>query len=129
MLSTAEIEAFYSKVPPALLDIVFELRNLIAATCPNLSEIFQWKGLSYYDASRGGSISAGICQIFVAPDHVQLAFIHGSFLPDPFRLLTGPARYKRFVRLSSYDSVPWAALEALIRASTHFDPRTQSFNL
>jgi hypothetical protein len=59
--------------------------------------------------------------------HVQLAFIHGSFLPDPHGLLQGNTQYKRFVRIYSYEEAPWEALKELIQASSRFDPRTQTF--
>jgi Uncharacterized conserved protein len=127
MLSSREIEAFYCAAPGDLLEIVMELRSLICKVTPNITEIIQWKGLSYFDSARGGSISAGVCQIFVATDHVRLAFVHGINLPDPQQLLEGSGKAKRFVRLADYASAPWPALEDLIRASAHFDPRTQQF--
>jgi hypothetical protein len=128
MLSVKEVEAFYQDAPARLLEIVLELRNLIYSVCPSASEIIQWKGLSYFDSSRGGTVSAGICQIFVAEDHVQLAFIHGAFLPDPHSLLEGTAHYKRFVRIYSYEEAPWKALKELIQTSAKFDPRSLKAN-
>ena len=133
MLSVREIEAFYQGVPAPLLEIVLELRNLIFSVLPAATEIIQWKGLSYYDNARGGSVSAGICQIRVVhdlqsgTDHVQLGFIHGTFLPDPSGLLQGSARYKKFVCIDSYEAAPWGALKDLILASSRFDPYTQTF--
>jgi len=135
MLSIREIEAFYQDVPTPLLEIVLELRNLIFSVSPTVTEVIQWKGLSYYDSARGGSVSAGICQIFVEnglksadkTGHVRLAFIHGIFLPDPSGLLQGSASYKKFVRINSYVNAPWGALKDLIQASSQFDPYTQTF--
>ena len=172
MLSVQEIEEFYKELPAELLDIVLELRSVIYTICPAVTEIIQWKGLTYYDSSRGGPVSAGLCQIFAAsavsnlflrfpkdsfekifvlgkpyfnegnstseaearnkPEgmrpHIQLAFIHGSFLPDPYGLLQGNTHYKRFVRIYSYEKAPWKALKELIQTSSHFDPHTQTFN-
>jgi hypothetical protein len=122
MLSVKEVEAFYQYVPARLLEIVLELRNLIYSVCPDASEIIQWKDLSYFDSRRDGTVSAGICQIFVAKDHVQLAFIHGAFLPHPHSLLEGRAHYKRFVRIYSYEETPWEARKELIRASAGLTP-------
>jgi hypothetical protein len=172
MLSVQEIEEYYKELPAELLDIVLELRSVIYTLCPEVTEIIQWKGLTYYDSSRGGPVSAGLCQIFAAsavsnlflrfpkdsfekifilgkpylneghstsgvkaknkPEgmrpHVQLAFIHGSFLPDPHGLLEGNTKCKRFVRIYSYEEAPWEALKELIQVSSRFDPRTQTFN-
>ena len=122
--SIGEIERFLERKPEALKDLVFELRNLIAEIAPYATEKIQWKGLSYFDANRGGTVKGGICQIEIHSDHVRLSFIHGAFLPDPQGLLQGQRVAKRYVRLETYESAPWEALEALIRASGAFDPAT-----
>ncbi len=57
----------------------------------------------------------------------DLAFIHGAFLPDPEGLLEGEQIAKRFVKLTSYEQVPWDAIQNLIDASSRFDPYTQTF--
>lgn len=120
--SVGEIERFLERKPEALKDIVFELRNLIAEIAPYATKKIQWKGLSYYDASRGGVVKGGICQIEVHAEHVRLSFIHGAFIEDPQELLQGERIAKRYVRLESYESAPWQALEELIRVAARFDP-------
>ncbi len=126
MESTREIEHFLRSRPAGLLEIVLELRNLIFSAAPSATEVAHSKWLSYYHKDRGGPVSAGICQIGLEPDHVRLAFVHGAFLPDPRGLLTGEVKYKRYVRLYSYEQAPWEDLRALIIASAHFDPYTLS---
>jgi hypothetical protein len=127
MLPLSHIEKFLERTPPHLQDIVFELRNILATVAPTATEVILWKGISYYFKERGGPISAGICQINVLEDHVRLGFIHGTFLPDPNRLLEGDRKVKRFVTLCSYENAPWEALRDLIAASSHFDPYSQDF--
>lgn len=124
--SLYEIERFLERKPETLKDIVFELRNLIAEIAPCATEKILWGGLSYYDASRGGAVKGGICQIEIHADHVRLSFIHGAFLPDPQGLLQGERLFKRYVRLESYESTPWKALEELIRVSSQLDPASLS---
>lgn len=124
--SVGEIERFLERKPEALKDIVFELRNLIAEIAPYATEKIQWKGLSYYDASRGGVVKGGICQIEVHADHVRLSFIHGAFLEDPQGLLQGERIAKRYVRLESYEFVPWETLGKLICTAARFDPASLS---
>ena len=121
-LSTQEIERFLQHKPLHLQEIVLELRNLVAAVAPQATEKIQWKGLSYYDAERGGVVKGGICQIGIYPDHVRLSFIHGAFLPDPEDLLQGDRKAKRYVLISSFEDAPWEALQALIQVSAQFDP-------
>lgn len=122
MLATSEIERFFANDPPALLEIVLELRNLIFSIAPDTTELIQWKGISYYAANRGGTVSANLCQIHIVDGCVHLGFIHGVRLPDPAHLLQGSAKSKRFVPIADFDTAPWAAIEALLRASSQLDP-------
>ncbi len=123
MLPLHEIEAFLQHTPAHLQEIVLELRNLIAQAAPDAAEAIRWGGLSYYHEGRGGIVSAGIAQIGIHENYVELAFIHGAFLPDPRHLLTGKEKVKRRLRIDSYDSAPWDYCMDLIRASAKFDPR------
>jgi hypothetical protein len=79
--------------------------------------------LSYFHQKGGGIIKSGICQIGVYPDHVRLAVIHGVFIPDPHHLFEGTQKYKRFVRIESYDLAPWEILSELILSASRFDPK------
>jgi hypothetical protein len=123
-LSMLEIDRFLDTKPVHLAEMVRELRNLIASIAPQATERILWKGLSYYDESRGGPVKGGICQIELQQDHVRLSFIHGAFLNDPAGLLTGESLYKRYVKLYSYEETPWDELGKLIRSSVAFDPRS-----
>lgn len=108
------------------LAVVLELRNIIAKIQPNAVEEIRSQGLVYYDAMRGGPVSAGICQILLNRGPLRLAFIHGAFLPDPEGLLQqeGECLYKRTLPLPDYENVPWEEVEDLILASSCFDPYT-----
>ena len=116
------------QLSPKLRDIVFELRDIIASIAPSATETFHRKGVTYYHAERGGPVSAGICQINLHGDHIRLAFNHGTFLPDPKGLLEGDRRYKRYVKITSYDRAPWDDVQDLIAASARFDPRSLAFH-
>lgn len=124
MLSLHEIENFLQRTPAHLQDIVLELRNLIASAAPDAVEVIRWGGLSYFHEGRGGLISAGICQISIHRDHVRLGFIHGAFLLEPRGLFEGTQKYKRYIRLKSYNDAPWEYLQQLIQAASQFDPRS-----
>jgi hypothetical protein len=123
MLTISEVEKILEHAPPEFRDIVFELRNIVATFAPDATEEFRNKGFIIYDARRGGPVSAGICQILLMQDHIELAFIHGAFLPDPKGLLEGERKAKKYVRISTFNEAPWEDLENLILASLHFDPR------
>jgi hypothetical protein len=122
MLPLHHIENFLKFTPLHLQEIVFELRNIIVSVAPDATEVVRWGGLSYFHEGRGGIVSAGICQIGIEKDHVRLAFIHGAFLPDPRKLLSGTGKAKRFIEISSYEDAPWDYFKELIAASAKFDP-------
>jgi hypothetical protein len=124
MLPLHEIESFLQRVPTHLQDIIFELRNIVAAAAPDSVEVIRWGGLSYFHAGRGGIVSAGICQIGVHDRYVRLDFIHGIHLSDPKHLLEGTQKSKRFIRVSTYDDAPWNDLRQLIEEASRFDPRS-----
>ena len=123
MLPIHEITIFLQRIPEPLQDIVLEIRNIIASVAPDAVEVIRWKGLSYFHEGRGGVVSAGICQIGIHKDHIRLAFIHGAFLPEPRNLFEGTQKYKRYIRIASYDDAPWDYLKQLIQAASRFDPR------
>jgi hypothetical protein len=124
MLPIHEIELFLQHTPVNLQDIVLELRNVIVSVAPDAMEVIRWKGLSYFHEGRGGIVSAGICQIGIEKDHIRLAFIHGAFLPEPRQLFEGTQKYKRYIRITTYEDAPWDYLKQLIHEASLFDPRT-----
>lgn len=127
MLMIHDIEEHFQYLPTELMDILIELRNLVGHIAPDATEVLHRYGITYYHPERGGPVSAGICQILTRGDHIELAFIHGAFLPDPAGLLEGNRKAKRFIRLDTYDKAPWPYLEELIEAHNRFDPYTQTF--
>ena len=128
MLPIHHIENFLKFTPHHLQEIVLELRNVIMAVAPDATEVVRWGGLSYFHEGHGGIISAGICQIGIHKDHIRLAFIHGVFLADPGRLLRGTQKYKRYVRIDSYENASWNNLKELIANSSKLDPRSIKVN-
>jgi hypothetical protein len=123
MLSVHVVEKSFEHISPEFRDIIFEIRNIVAAIAPDATEVLHSHGVNYFHAERGGPVSAGICQIGIEHDHIRLAFIHGAFLPDPRNLLEGESLYKKFLRIYAYDDAPWEYLRDLISASSKFDPR------
>lgn len=128
MLTTREVEQHFHYLPSEQLDIILELRSIVGRIAPDATERIHRNGLTYYHGDKGGPVSAGICQILTFDDHIELAFIHGVYLPDPRRLLSGDRKVKRFVRINSYEQTPWNDLEALILAHSHFDPYTRTIH-
>lgn len=127
MLTISRFIAHYSNLPKPLLELLVELRNIVAGINPQACEEMRRQGVVYYDAKRGGPVTAGICQLLIFSDHIRLAFIHGIFLPDPNHLLEGSNKVKKFIRLVSFETTPWEYITNMIRAHNAFDPYTQTF--
>jgi len=128
MITCRELERHFQHLDEDRLNILLEIHNLVASVSPEAAVEVRRCGVVYFNASRGGPVSAGICQSLVKPDHIRLAFIHGAFLPDPRGLLEGATFPKRFMRISHYDDAPWDAIQALISAHSVFDPRSLPMN-
>jgi hypothetical protein len=124
--SIQEINRIIRIYPIELQDIILELRDLVFKSAPDAHEQIRRGGLSYLKTERGGPVKDGICQIYVRDDSVRLVFIHGSFLPDPTRLLVneGDRKYMRYVEIRRLEEAEWTALADLMRASAAFDPRS-----
>src|SRR4030065_313031 len=123
-LPTPLLERRLDRCPAQLRDLVFELRDLIAAVAPDVTETILWEGLAYFNPKVGGPIKGAICQIAILRDHVRLAFVRGAFLPDPKGLLEwkGRSKHKRHITLRSYDTAPWSYLRELVASSYRLDP-------
>lgn len=122
--SIREVNRFLQIYPIELQEIILELRDLVFESTPNAYEQFLRGGLSYLKTERGGPVKDGICHIYVRNDLVRIAFVHGSFLPDPAKLLKkeGDRKYMRVIDIGALEEVDWTALADLIRASAAFDP-------
>lgn len=127
MLPYHTIEGFLRFTPPALCEIVLELRNIVFQVAPEAIEDIRRRGLVYYFRS-GGPVSAGICGIAIKQDHIRLYFTHGAFIPDRGHLLTGSGKAMRYLQLTSYESVPWEEIRVLIKGHADFDPRSLSIS-
>ena len=126
MISIHDLERHFSYIDPALLEIILELRNLVAELAPQATERILRSGLSYHDASRGGPVKAGICGIQIEPDAIRLTFNLGAFLPDPAGLLQADEGRlaKRFLLIHSYAEAPWEDLRNLMAAACRLDTAT-----
>lgn len=129
MLTFKQFTAHYSYLPQPLLEVITELRNIVAEVNPKACEEIRRQGVVYFDAERGGPVTAGICQFLIFPDHIRLAFIHGIFLPDPTHLLEGTNKAKKYIRLKSYNATPWEEIYKMIKMHNVFDPYTHMFRI
>lgn len=127
-MTIRQVERLFQKIDRDPLKISLEIHNLVAEIAPSAAVNVHRRGLTYFHAERGGHVSAGICQTFVMPDYIPLAFIHGACIPNPKQLFEGKTYPERFLRIDSYDNAPWDNIRQLITEHAAFDPYTSREN-
>ena len=121
MNSLAVVEKAFHFQRKDLVDLVLEVRNIVARVNPSATERISPRGLTFYDAEKGGTISGGICFVNIHDNHVRIRFGLGAFLDDPKSLLSGDRLAMRYMDISSFDDAPWEDIEAFIQASANLD--------
>ena len=119
--SLSDVESALRFHRPDLVDLLLEIRSIVVRVNPSATERINSRGLTFYDANKGGTIKGGICFVDILNDHVRLRFGLGAFLDDPKSLLAGDRLYMRHLDISSFDDAPWTDIEALIQASANLD--------
>jgi hypothetical protein len=119
--SLSDVESALRFQRPDLVDLLLEIRSIVARVAPSATERISSGGLTFYDADKGGTITGGICFVDIQGDHVRLRFGLGAFLDDPKSLLVGDRLYMRYLDISSFDDAPWTDIEALIQESANLD--------
>ena len=117
----SEVESAMRFQRPDLVDLLLEIRSIVVRVNPSATERISSRGLTFYDANKGGTIKGGICFVDIRDDDVRLRFGLGAFLDDPKSLLKGDRLYMRYMDISSFDDAPWTDMEALIQASANLD--------
>lgn len=121
LLPISAVETWLRSKPAEQAEIALGLRDLVIAAVPHAQERILRRGLGYHDPRRGGPVKGSLCLIEFYPGQLRLSFVHGAFLNDPEHLLHGERKAKRFVKLFTYQTVPWAAVDGLIRQAARLD--------
>ena len=119
--SVSEVQKALRFQPPDLVDLLLEIRSIVVRVNPSATERLHSRGLTFYDADKGGTITGGICFAYIQDDCVRLRFGRGAFLEDPTSLLSGDQLYMRYLDIKSFDDAPWTEIEALIQESANLD--------
>lgn len=88
--------------------IITELQKLVEGRAPHFTSMVKWGQGSW---AHGDEPKV---YLHAEDDHVQLGFYHGVDLKDPQGLLSGNAKFVRFVRIYSVEDIDAPALGALI---------------
>ena len=110
------IEEFFGGYPPEVQSISRILRSLVRNVIPQANEILyaQENHIAY---SLSKSRRDTICYICPLKDYTRLGFMYGTYLPDPYQLLTGEGKRLRHVKVRTGEEAKNPALKQLVEAA------------
>lgn len=110
-----QVQAFLRTYPAPVRAVALRTRELLATEMPDAIEQVKpgWKVIQY---GQTAAMKDVILVIQPQSSWVNLAFAHGSELPDPTGLLEGTGRGIRHVKLRTLGDVERDPLRALVRA-------------
>src|SRR5579863_1308662 len=127
----AELAGFIAKYAPEIGSLAVAIRAEMRKRYPMANELVY----DNYNALAIGfgpseKASEAIFSIALYPRWVSLFFLQARGLPDPHRILKGSGNVAKHIVLSSLDLLHDSAVrdlmnEAVARAKTPFDPKTQ----
>jgi hypothetical protein len=114
----AELRSFINRFDPKEQKLFRSVRAAIRKRFPTVNELaYEYPDsvvISYSPTDRG---IEGIVAIAARADGVFLHLSHGPQLPDPKKLLQGPGKQTRFIRVDAAGQVGHPDVEALIVAA------------
>lgn len=113
MTGTADprVDAYIDSLPGWQQDICREVRQLVHAADPEVTETIKRTRLPYF------VLEGNICALLAARDHVNVFLYDGAIVPDPEGIITGGHDNKtaRCVAVREGEAVHARALSAMFR--------------
>ena len=115
---TRALAEFLQPYDPAVKALALGLRKLvISEVAPCRETLFRTSYTVAFLYSASTRVSEGFCHISVHRQHVNLAFMRGSQLPDPNRLLEGDGAWMRHIHVRVPADLERPELRTLVRAA------------
>lgn len=107
----ARVDDYIDALPEWQRDICRELRDLIHAADPEVTEAIKRSVQPYF------VLEGNICALLAAKDHVNLFLYDGGIVPDPSGIITAGHDNKSARQISYYDgtAINGPALSAMLR--------------
>jgi hypothetical protein len=77
------VDAYIDALPAWQQDICREVRDLVHAADPNVTETVKFTDRPYF------VLEGNICALLAAKDHVNVFLYDGAIVPDPEQIITG----------------------------------------
>jgi hypothetical protein len=106
-----------ARFDPRVGDLALSARALIEEVYPEVVEV-PWPRQNVVGYGVGPKkMSEHFCYVAFHKDHVNLGFNQGAELPDPERLLEGPGKTLRHVKIAVLEDLENPALRGLLEAA------------
>jgi len=105
------VDAFIDALPGWQQDICRQVRNLVHAADPQVSETIKRTTQPYF------VLDGNICALLAAKNHVNVFLYDGGIVPDPEQIITGGHDNKtaRTVAIRQGETINGPALTAMLR--------------
>jgi len=118
-----QVAGFISKFEPAIAKIVRESRSVLRKQFPAANELvydnYNALAIGYSPSERTSEV---VFSLAVYPRWVDLYFMHGRSLPDPYQLLQGNGKQGAFVRLKDRNTLQLPAVRKIIAEALKHSP-------
>ena len=105
------VDAYIDDLPGWQQEICWELREVIHAADPDITETIKRSRQPYF------VLDGNVCALLAAKDHVNLFLYDGGIVPDPEGIITGGHENKtaRTMAVGTGDTINRRALTAVLR--------------
>jgi hypothetical protein len=115
-MATDPIEAFIAGQAPAVQPVIRQLRALVRATLPDVTEQLDGHGVIRYGHST--KMNDWLCYVSGHKAHANLGFARGASLPDPEGLVEGTGKNLRHVKVRSVVEATAPGLQRLLEEAS-----------
>lgn len=105
------VDAYIDALPGWQQAICREIRDLVHAADPEVTETIKWKDRPYF------VLQGNVCALLAAKDHVNVFLYDGAVVPDPEKIITGGHENKtaRTVAVRRDETINAPALQAMFQ--------------
>jgi hypothetical protein len=105
------VDAYIDALPPWQQVICREVRDLVHAADPEITETIKFTNRPYF------VLQGNVCALLAAKDHVNVFLYDGAIVPDPEKIITGGHHNTtaRTVAIRQGETINTSALSAMFK--------------
>jgi hypothetical protein len=103
------------------VNLIFEIFTVLREWLPEYEEQLRWKRLVLYKPNPRTTVKDSICMLRPVRKYVELAIPLGVLFENPENVMEGTQRYKRIIKIRSFEDFDREAVKNVLLQSYHFD--------